>query len=142
MYSTKKCSCCQLEKNESSFGFKNKKLGKLQSKCKQCQAIYHKKHYETNKQKYLNKSKKNNKIYKANNKIFIDQYKESKGCKFCNEKCAVCLDFHHEDPIAKEMNVSRMKNSSHSIKTITREISKCIVICSNCHRKLHAGLII
>jgi hypothetical protein len=74
-------------------------------------------------------------------KTFFDQYKENKGCKFCGETCSICLDFHHKDPTQKDRNVSRMKNSSHSIKAIKKEIHKCIVVCSNCHRKLHAGMI-
>jgi hypothetical protein len=141
MNDTKKCSVCQEEKTESCFGFKNKKLGKLQSRCKECQAQYHKQHYELNKQRYLYKTKIRNKKYKKENKDFINQYKSSKGCKYCKEKTAVCLDFHHKDPKVKEANISRMKNSSHSKKTILREMSKCIVVCSNCHRKLHAGII-
>ena len=141
MNDTKKCSVCQEEKTESCFGFKNKKLGKLQSRCKECQAEYHKKHYQLNKQRYLDKTKIRNKKYKKENKDFINQYKSSKGCQYCKEKTAVCLDFHHKDQTLKEANISRMKNSSHSKKTILQEMSKCIVVCSNCHRKLHAGII-
>lgn len=141
MNDTKKCSVCQVKKDESCFGFKNKKLGKLQSRCRECQAKYHKQHYELNKQRYLSQTKIRNKKYKKENKNFINDYKSSKGCKYCEEKTPVCLDFHHKDATVKEANVSRMKNSSHSKKTILKEISKCIVVCSNCHRKLHAGII-
>lgn len=141
MNHTKKCPVCQVEKDVSCFAFKNKSLGKLHSRCRECQATYHKEHYELNKQKYLDKSKRNNAKYKKQNKDFINQYKSSKGCKYCKEKTPVCLDFHHKDPKVKEANISRMKNSSHSRKTILREMSKCIVVCSNCHRKLHAGII-
>lgn len=141
MDDNKKCSVCQIEKSKSCFGFKNKKIGRLQSRCKECQAYYHKIHYETNKQIYLEKSKRNNPKYKDQNKKFINQYKETKGCKFCGETCSICLDFHHKDPKQKESNISRMQNSSHSIKAIQKEISKCIVVCSNCHRKLHAGIL-
>jgi predicted HNH restriction endonuclease len=34
-----------------------------------------------------------------------------------------------------------MSRGANSIDSIIKEIDKCLVICSNCHRKLHAGLI-
>jgi hypothetical protein len=139
MYSTKKCSCCQSEKNVSCFAFKNKKLGKLHSMCKECRSEYSSNHYNNNKKKYLERARKNNVKYIGRNKDFIREYKATHGCKFCNEKNPVCLDFHHEDPRHKEANISRMKNDSHSIQKIKQEISKCIVVCANCHRKLHYG---
>jgi hypothetical protein len=141
MDDNKKCSVCQIEKSKSCFGFKNKKLGRLHNRCKECQAVYHKIYYKANKETYIEKSKRNNSKYKKQNKTFVDQYKENKGCKFCGETCSICLDFHHKDPTQKDRNISRMKNSSHSIKAIKKEIHKCIVVCSNCHRKLHAGMI-
>lgn len=142
MISNKKCSVCQIYKNESCFAFKNKKTGKLQSKCKECQSKYHKIHYESNKEVYLNRAKVNNPKYKNRNKNFINKYKAKTGCQFCAEKTPVCLDFHHKDPEIKDWNISIMSRGANSIKTIQKEIAKCIVICSNCHRKLHAGIII
>ena len=137
----KKCSKCQVKKEENCFSFKNKKLKKLQSSCKMCQSIVHRKHYLSNKNLYIEKSRESNKIYRSRNRDFIREYKTKAGCKFCDETCHVCLDFHHEDPTQKEVNVSRISNDSMSIESIKREIEKCIVVCSNCHRKLHAGLI-
>src|SRR5258706_425027 len=57
-------------------------------------------------------------------------------CKFCGEYDKSCLDFHHIDPGTKEFSVA---NASHfkSIENINKEISKCITLCSNCHRKFH-----
>jgi len=130
-----------VEKNECDFYFKNKKKGKLQSRCKQCQSKYHRSHYESNKKTYFERAKNNNPKYKKRNKNFVSEYKSNIGCKFCNEKTPVCLDFHHKDPTIKDWNISIMSNSASSLDTIKKEIDKCIVICSNCHRKLHAGLL-
>jgi hypothetical protein len=68
-------------------------------------------------------------------------YKSTLSCKICNESATCCLDFHHRDPSQKEFVLSDMANRGQSIKVIEKEIAKCIVLCSNCHRKLHAGLI-
>ncbi|NBP04146.1 MAG: hypothetical protein EBU90_29440 [Proteobacteria bacterium] len=138
---TKKCSVCQVEKNESCFAFKNKKLGILQSRCKECQAEYHRKHYVDNKNYYGNKRKINNRKYRTMGRKFIDQYKANSSCYFCKENTPVCLDFHHLDPNVKDSNISQMKGHARNIDTIKKEIEKCIVVCSNCHRKLHSGLI-
>jgi len=45
------------------------------------------------------------------------------------------FDFHHRDPSTKECQLSSMVR--HKEETIVKEIAKCIVLCSNCHRLLH-----
>jgi len=56
-------------------------------------------------------------------------------CSRCSETHVACLEFHHLDPNEKEFVIA--KACQKSLKTIQAEIAKCIVICSNCHRKLH-----
>jgi len=34
----------------------------------------------------------------------------------------------------KESNISIMSSSGYSIETLKEEISKCEIVCSNCHR--------
>lgn len=141
MNDTKICSVCQEEKCVSEFGFKDKQRGKLQSRCKKCQSEFSKKHYLSNKDNYRKRAKKNNALYRERNRQFVSYYKHKSGCYFCKENTPVCLDFHHLDPSEKEINVSIMSRGANSINSIVKEIDKCVVICSNCHRKLHAGLI-
>lgn len=141
MYDTKKCSCCQLIKETTEFNFKSKKKNTFHSSCKKCQAEYHKKHYQENKAVYTRKRRVNNRKYRIKGRQFIDDYKRSKGCNFCNENTPCCLDFHHIDPTQKTNNISKMKSNARAIHIIEKEINKCIVVCSNCHRKLHAGLL-
>jgi hypothetical protein len=141
MYDTKVCSACQEEKPVSEFGFKDKQNGKLQSRCKPCQSVCSKKHYLSNKDDYRKRARKNNTLYRKRNRQFVSQYKAEKGCHFCKENTPVCLDFHHLDQNEKEINISVMSRGANSIDSIIKEIDKCLVICSNCHRKLHAGLI-
>jgi len=61
--------------------------------------------------------------------------KIKKKCEFCPENDIACLVFHHVNKHEKEYEISRMK--ALSLKTIQKEIDKCIVLCSNCHMKLH-----
>jgi len=67
-------------------------------------------------------------------------------------KCCICgyndlsvmavFDFHHTDPSKKEFELSTFIYRS-SLKTdLTEwkhEIDKCVIVCSNCHRKIHSS---
>ena len=64
---------------------------------------------------------------------FLDNYRSEHPC-FCGESDLACLDFHHVDG-TKEGNVSTISGR----KKMMEEIAKCIVVCANCHRKLHYG---
>ena len=67
---------------------------------------------------------------------YIRNIKRLSGCVRCPERDARCLDFHHVRN-KKEATLSKMHNLGWSWARIRKEISKCIVICSNCHRKEH-----
>ena len=62
---------------------------------------------------------------------------KSGGCVVCGEKDVCCLDFHHL--YNKSFNLASAREVS--TERIKEEIKKCIVLCANCHRKLHAGKI-
>jgi heterodisulfide reductase subunit B len=66
-----------------------------------------------------------------------DEYKRTRGCAFCKENEPACLDFHHVSG-KKENLVSKLVNSRNKF---LKEAAKCIVVCSNCHRKIHAGIL-
>lgn len=63
-------------------------------------------------------------------------YKAGLKCERCSETHPACLDFHHLDPAAKEGDVGRLARG-WSLDRLKKEIAKCIVLCSNCHRKEH-----
>ena len=75
---------------------------------------------------------------KAKVKAAVVEFKRScECCVLCGEKEPVSLDFHHLDPKAKDGAVARQP----SIARVLAEIAKCVVLCANCHRKVHAGLL-
>jgi hypothetical protein len=57
-------------------------------------------------------------------------------CSKCPENHPGCLQFHHRGA-DKEVNVSRAVGDGWSKERILKEISKCDVLCANCHNKLH-----
>ena len=71
--------------------------------------------------------------------LFIDEYKSSRGCVVCGENFPAALDFHHTGE--KTANVSQVSMRSWSIDRVVAEIDKCVLLCANCHRKVHAGFL-
>lgn len=62
----------------------------------------------------------------------------------CCEKCGYnkyngALEFHHLDPIQKDFTIANLKLTTFN-ETIKKELDKCILVCSNCHREIHGGL--
>jgi len=74
---------------------------------------------------------------KKERKETLEQLKAG-GCVRCGELDPVCLDFHHTGDKGFTIGATSGKSQkSHS--EVIREAKKCVVLCSNCHRKLHAG---
>lgn len=53
------------------------------------------------------------------------------------DKCIEALEFHHINPDEKENTVARMLANSYGIDRTYKEMSKCVVLCANCHREFH-----
>ncbi|MBF0484561.1 MAG: hypothetical protein HQL25_07645 [Candidatus Omnitrophica bacterium] len=67
---------------------------------------------------------------------------EHKGfkCEKCGyDRCIDALEFHHIDPAQKDFNISS-KGYTRSWDRVKLELDKCIMLCANCHRELHAKL--
>ena len=94
--------------------------------------------------KYITFDKsKTNKIVKPRDtskrykKLLVD-YKGGK-CQICGyDKCIQALDFHHIDPNIKSFSIS---GGTKSLDKLKQEVDKCILVCANCHREIHAGII-
>jgi len=65
----------------------------------------------------------------------MENVKREHGCKACGERTLCVLDFHHH--YEKGIPVSRAAN--YCEKRFKEELRKCVVLCANCHRKVHAG---
>lgn len=61
-------------------------------------------------------------------------------CKLCGyHKAITALELHHLNPEQKDFAISQCLNRSW--EEIKAEIPKCILLCSNCHREVHEGLV-
>ncbi len=70
-------------------------------------------------------------------KIRAIEYKGGK-CVICGySACPAALDFHHVDPMCKDLNISQCK--SLNFDRIKVELDKCVLLCSRCHREVEDG---
>lgn len=71
-----------------------------------------------------------------------------KAVEYKGSQCEICgynryhgaLDFHHIDESQKKFGISA-KGITRSWNKIQTEIDKCILLCANCHRELHGGML-
>lgn len=104
---------------------------------------YRKLHREECRLRTLKNRRENPEQYRRRQKKFMEsrwkwlhEYKHERGCKFCPENDPRCLDFHHKDPKSKVKGISTPWMLGGKRERLMKEIKKCILICSNCHRKL------
>ncbi len=65
------------------------------------------------------------------------EYKGGK-CEHCGYcECIEALEFHHTNSSRKDFGISS-KGYTRSWKRVKEELDKCILVCANCHRELHA----
>ena len=137
-----KCCSCGVEKNDDDFPWKNKSKNLKQRRCRSCYSEYNRLYYKNGeKTKQVKRVRANNKKAKEKLKELLSQYKSNFSCVVCDESAIECLDFHHMDPTQKEKAVARLMCDVYNWDRIKEEIDKCIIVCANCHRKIHSGTI-
>ena len=115
---TKICTKCGQELSIEDFNWRDNKKGTRRSECKYCHT------------KYMNN------IYQTKRQVVVN-LKSGKCCEKCGDKRDYVLDFHHKDPSIKEDTIARMISNNYRLEHTLKEIEKCIILCSNCHREFH-----
>ena len=127
----KKCIKCDEVKPIDEFSFKNKVENTRHKYCKKCFIETRKKSYDKNKDHYINKAKKRTKEIVN----WFNDIKKNLSCEICGFSHPAALDFHHIND-DKDLTVSKLITYGNKDR-ILKEIEKCKVLCSNCHRILH-----
>lgn len=124
------CGSCKVNKKESEF---NKKGNGYQSQCRVCQRAWYKNYYDNNPNEKDRLLEKNRVSRKELRQKIID-FKSGIPCKDCGITYPhYVMDFDHINN-DKEFSVSNLVTHS-SWEKIKKEIEKCELVCSNCHRE-------
>jgi len=122
----KECTICKRMLDESMFD-----EGRHQ--CKDCRKAYRKQrridHPEIHRAQASRQQKRNGNWLLS----------KKSACIICGESEPICIDFHHINPEEKDFTIGKNRNIDKNI--LQKEIDKCVCLCANCHRKVHAGLI-
>lgn len=130
------CSACKTYKNEEEF---NRKGQGYQSQCRLCQRAWYKDYYDTVPKERQRLLKKNNET-RSEIRSKIQKIKESSPCTDCgNYFPYYVMDFDHQH--SKKYSIANMV-SLGSWELIEKEMAKCELVCSNCHRiRTHSPLV-
>jgi len=155
---SKNCPMCGKVKSPSDFMKDSRRKDGRGSYCKDCYKIRQQKYREENKEKLVeyhksyreeNKDKldaRRKEYYEKNREKIIEKEKNRRNqlislidslrtrCVLCGDERRYVLQFHHKDPLRKRFYPSQ---AGHSKKRMLDEVSKCIVLCSNCHSEFH-----
>ena len=112
----KECNICNERKSLSAFYKDKQNTDGYYSRCKEC-------HLSFIKAKRDEKQK------------LIDGLKTE--CVICGEDRYWVLDFHHKDQTKKDFTIANAVSKNYGKDKIIKEVNKCIVVCSNCHRHIH-----
>ena len=131
------CNSCGLPKEEEEFNWRFKALGMRAKTCRECkkdqQHTWYMDHQEQEKERVRRRRVK----AREDAREYIYQYKLTNPCENCGETDPVILDFHHVR--GKGANIPALVADGTSLKRIKAEINLCIILCSNCRRKLTAS---
>lgn len=129
------CACCKNEKELTQFYRNKRNSDGFAKRCKQCDDISNR----STRHKDMGKARSYRTAQYQTLSARVNAWKTDQGCRCCDETAACCLELHHVDPIEKEGHPSDLKTSWTRFMA---EAAKCVVLCSNCHKKIHAGLLV
>lgn len=135
----KQCYTCKEVLPTTSFGTNNSKKDKKKHICKECEKVLRRNRYLVDKNRIY---KENHRFHKKRKEVFYSYIKEYMKkdyfeCTSCGYSHTIHapFDWHHLDTTKKEYGISSMVR--HTKDKLFKELDKCILLCSNCHRILH-----
>jgi len=131
-----RCSMCGEKKDIEEFRLRNRFTTRRQSYCTECGSKMGKNWYAENKQRHVEHVMENTKNARVLARKFVYQYLLTHPCTTCGEADPTVLEFHHVGE--KDKEVGRMIAQGYGVEALAAEISQCIVLCANCHRRLTA----
>lgn len=115
----RKCPICKKVKSAKEFTKCNTRLSGITSECRRCR-----------------------RESRRNDALEFCKFKSRFHCKLCGENDPVVLIFHHIKQYIKHKQVLKEKSITYKLfkhhrDIFDNEIKKCIVLCYNCHNRIH-----
>ena len=89
--------------------------------------------YANNKKHAIEKIRERQKVILE----WFQNFKATLKCEACPQDHPAVLTFHHINPEEKETDLAHAAHDGWSKERIMKEVSKCKVLCRNCHAILH-----
>lgn len=134
---TKLCFDCRQDKPTTEFSKSKAKADGLNIICKDCSRRQCREWYKKNRKREIKRIKEGQERRRIETQAFLDDVFLKYPCQLCGEKDGDVLEFHHVRD--KQYEVGEMKYRGYLIERVRAEINKCVVLCRNCHRRVHLG---
>lgn len=131
---TRVCSNCKQVKPLTEYNWKSRTKNIRHYVCRICWNESNKQRYRDNKQYYVDKAARRNKVVRGEVYEQMIGYLQSHPCIDCGEDDPVVLTFDHIKG-CKSYNISDMVQRGYSWNGVAQEIEKCVVRCFNCHMR-------
>ena len=128
------CSKCKVQKLTTEFGFKNKEKQKLHAQCKECQKGPKNAWYARNASQHKKNTSRTRDAAIKQARAYMLNYLLIHSCVDCGETDPYVLEFDHVRGV-KDKPLSEAVRAGWSLERIKKEIDKCDVRCSNCHKR-------
>lgn len=115
-----------------------KHLSDIKKELKKCILLCDNCHRELHFDKIIDNNK-----FRKSKEIFVE-YKGNKCNKCGYNKCLAALTFHHLDKNEKDFDIGsicvRIDSLNNLNESLIKELDKCELLCTNCHRELHVDI--
>lgn len=130
----RRCPRCGVTKNLNAFYKSRRNKNGKTTYCKKCTLAYVNLAYAENLHGIRERKRRGrNSLIGKTRKIILEHLKKHP-CVDCGEDNIIVLDFDHRDPADKHFTIGG-GSTARKPESIKKEIQKCDVRCSNCHRK-------
>jgi hypothetical protein len=130
--SLRRCGRCGTSKPRDDFAWRRRARGQRDNYCRPCRAAYKQEHYAANRGRYVARAQARKRAAAAERAARLIEFFASHPCTDCGESDPLVLEFDHQRD--KSFNISKGVRD-RPWAAVLAEISKCEVVCANCHRR-------
>jgi hypothetical protein len=126
------CGRCGQRKPAAEFAWRRKARGQRDNYCRPCRADYKRQHYSAHRERYVANATQRKRTTSRERASLLVAFFRDRPCADCGESDPLVLEFDHL--AHKSFNIAKGIRD-HSWQSVLDEISKCEVVCANCHRR-------